>query len=148
MNKFLFTTIALLFTITFSKGKSTQSNKTNSNSSQAEILIGARFTLEYQAFESHDKENTQIDTTKNEGDYIVFSNDGTAYIHFKGKYDLLRFNIIDKNKISFGDTPFVVKNLGNGYFNLYQNEEESNGDYNRVTYLLKEDNDQQVSYSK
>jgi hypothetical protein len=149
MNKFVLTTILLTFSFILSQGKTNQWNKNTNNAEQAESLKGSKFMLKYQAFASHDKEGTNIDTVKNEGDYIIFSENGTAYMYFKGKYDSIHFDILGKNEVSFGDTPFVVKNLGNGYFTLYQNEEEPNGDYNRVTYYLKEDNNyKQISYSK
>jgi len=125
--------------------KGNQESKLTPAVSQNVLLKGNKYFLKYQAFASHDKEGTDIDTVSNEGDYIVFSDNGIAYMYFKGSYDSLSYTLIDKNAVSFGDTPFVVKNLGNGYISLYQNEEEANGDYNRVTYLLKEDNEKKLS---
>lgn len=98
---------------------------------------GGRFILKYQAFASHDKTGTDIDTVSHLGDYIVFALNGKAYLNFNGEKDTVAYTFVGNNSISFGDTPFVIKSIGHDFYTLCQNEEEANGDYNRVTYYLK-----------
>lgn len=143
MKNTILTSIMLILSISaFAK-----SNQKEVYSSERGALKGSKFFLLYQAFASHDVEGTSIDTVKNEGDYILFSDNGKAYMNFKGQNDSIEYKFVQDNSITFGDTPFVIVNIGNGYFTLYQNEEEKNGDYNRVTYLLKKE-EKELSYSK
>lgn len=134
---------AYLLSCTITQGKTEGSAATG-----AESLRGSKFFLKYQAFASHDKDGTETDTVSHEGDYIQFAKNGKAYLYFKGKYDAIGYNFTAKDSLSFGDTPFLIKNLGGGFFSLYQNEVSANGDYNRVTYLLKKAEDQEWSFSK
>jgi hypothetical protein len=136
--------LALLCSFTFAQAK-TQHIKSITDKSAPASLKGHKFLLEYQAFASHDKEGTSEDTVSNKGDYILFAVNGNAYLHFKGQSDSIGYRLSNPNTMSFGDTPFQITSLGNGLFSLYQNEEEVNGDYNRVTYLLKEDETYQQS---
>ncbi|KAA5532565.1 hypothetical protein F0919_17435 [Taibaiella lutea] len=100
-------------------------------------IKGNTFILEYQVFESHDKSTTETDTVRHPGDYIYFSAEGKAYMNYKGKPDSIDYFFPDRKSVSFGDTPFKIIILDNGFFKLYQDETEANGDYNKVTYLLK-----------
>jgi hypothetical protein len=148
MIKFISTTIAMLLVFAVTQAKSNQTNKAASSSAETEALKGYKFLLKYQAFASHDKASTDYDTVQNDGDYILFSENGIAYMSFKGQLDSISYSFIGKNAVSFGDTPFIIKSLGNGYYSLYQNEETKKGDYNRVTYLLKQDDENKISFSK
>lgn len=138
MKKIIAASILLLsFIQTFSKEEK-DSNKVN-ELSQSMRLKGHKFSLVYQLFESHDATSTEIDTVRNHGDYILFSPQGKAYMNFKGNLDSIAYVFPNSKSVSFGDTPFIITYLGKGYYKLYQNEEEANGDYNRVTYLLKKE---------
>jgi hypothetical protein len=127
----------LTFTQSFSKEEK-DSNRINELSPSMK-LKGHKFSLVYQLFESHDTAGTAIDTVRNHGDYILFSQQGQAYMNFKDKLDSIAYVFPDGKSVSFGDTPFIITYLGKGFYKLYQNEEEANGDYNRVTYLLKKE---------
>lgn len=104
-----------------------------------DILKGRRFTLNFQVFESHDSTGTDIDTVSSKGDYILFSHNGKAYMNYKNRLDSLSYTT-HNDSVSFGDTPFKVTKIRPGVIELYQNEENAHGDYNRVTYFLSDDN--------
>jgi hypothetical protein len=92
-----------------------------------------------QYFASHDRAGTDVDTIRGNGnDYLYFDKNGKAYSHFKGIFDTTEYKFIGNDSISFGDTPFQIINASLGQLELYQNEEETNGDYNRVYYILTE----------
>jgi hypothetical protein len=100
-------------------------------------LTDQKWHIQSQSFASHDQSGTDLDTVMgNEQDYISFHENGYAYCLFNGVHDTLEYKIISADSISFGDTPFVIKATGSGKLEFYQNEEEKNGDYNRVTYTL------------
>ena len=130
----------------FSQAKTNQSNLANTQETKA--LKGSKFFLNYQAFVSHDKNSTEIDTVSNPGDYIEFAENGKAYMYFKGQLDSLDYYFTENGNVSFGDTPFLIKDLANGIYSLSQNEVEANGNYNSVTYMLQKDKDNNLSYSK
>jgi hypothetical protein len=100
-------------------------------------LTNQKWHIQSQFFASHDQNGTDLDTVMgNEGDYISFQENGYAYCLFNGVHDTLEYKIIGADSISFGDTPFVITSTGTGKLEFYQNEEEKNGDYNRVIYTL------------
>jgi hypothetical protein len=138
MSKIIFSIALLFISISFAAAKS--NNNLEANTTETKALKGSKLFLNYQAFISHDKMGTQIDTVSNAGDYIEFGENGIAYMFYKGRIDSLNYYFTDNNEISFGDTPFEIKSLGNGYYTLYQKEVEKNGNYNSVTYNLKKDN--------
>ncbi len=92
-----------------------------------------------QYFASHDRAGTDVDTIRGNGnDYLYFDDNGKAYSHFKGILDTTEYKLIGKDSISFGDTPFLIIRRDDDQIELYQNEEETNGDYNRVHYIISE----------
>lgn len=96
-----------------------------------------KFKAQY--FASHDSVGTDVDTIRGNGnDYLYFAENGKAYSHFKGILDTTEYKFIGGDSISFGDTPFRIIRRDDGQIELYQNEEEANGDYNRVHYILSE----------
>lgn len=136
--------IAVLFAFVPYYGKAKKNDHAASGNTS---ITGNKFSLLYQAFESHDKDGTNIDTVRNADDYILFASDGKAYMMFKGRLDSIPYYFPDKTSVSFGDTPFIITDMGDGLFRLYQNEQETNGDYNRVTYLLKKTDDSYTYFS-
>ncbi|KAA5533641.1 hypothetical protein F0919_13980 [Taibaiella lutea] len=137
MSKVISLIIALFITFSFASAKA--NNNLEANTPETKALKGSRLFLNCQIFVSHDSKSTEVDTVSNQGDYIEFGENGVAYMFYKGKMDSLHYYFTDNNKVSFGDTPFEIKSLGNGYYSLYQKELEKNGDYNSVTYNLKKD---------
>jgi|GEM_PF-2053340 len=100
-------------------------------------LAGQRWLILQQCFASHDRESTLLDTVRaHPGDYIDFAGNGLAYGCFLGLHDTLEYELLGRDSLSFGDTPFRVIRNDNGNLVLYQNEEEKNGDYNRAVYIL------------
>ena len=55
---------------------------------------------------------------------------------YNGVLDSLRYYYIDGTSICFGDTPFKVSVAEKGNIVLYQHEQDNDGNYNDVTYLL------------
>lgn len=101
-------------------------------------LSGTRWKIKKQSFASHDAKGTDIDSIiGKKGDFIIFQNDGHAYCYFDNKHDTLQYKMIGPDSITFGDTPFAVRSLSANSIELYQNEEESNGDYNRIWFILE-----------
>jgi len=136
--------LALFCTVT--QAKIRHKSDLTTSSSPNKVFKGFKFNLLYQVFESHDATGTNIDTVRHPGDLIYFAPNGTAYIKYNNNNDSIGYQLIGNDSLSFGDTPFLVTAQGNGYYTLYQNEEEPNGDYNRVTYLVKrEETEQTVS---
>ena len=138
MSKIISSIVVLFISFSFASAKS--NNNLETNTAETKALKGSKLFLNSQIFVSHDSKSTEIDTVSNEGDYIEFGENGVAYMFYKGKLDSLRYYFTDNNQVSFGDTPFKIKSLGDGYYSLYQKELEKNGDYNTVTYTLKKDN--------
>lgn len=121
----------------------------DNDDSLVDQLKGNKFQLIYQVFISSDTKSTNIDTVKaQKTDYIYFTEKNIIYMSYKEKTDSLRFKFINKDSLSMGDTPFLITNEGNGYYKLYQIEKEANGEYNSVTYLLKKEENDKLSYSK
>jgi hypothetical protein len=137
--KILLFSVLLLLPFTQSMGRGIKSNPPLPIQAGNSSLKGHKFLLKYQLFESHDNKGTDIDTVSHQGDYIFFSSHGKAYMNFNGKLDSITYNFPTKQSVGFGDTPFTITNLGNGFYKLYQNEQTATGDYNRVTYLLSKD---------
>lgn len=104
-------------------------------------LPGKKWHIQSQYFASHDEKGTDRDTVQGRpDDYIDFRPGGIAYCYFNGQYDTLEYKLIGKDSISFGDTPFSISIIHNpDHIQLFQNEEEKNGDYNRVWYILSQD---------
>lgn len=142
MSKIISSIVVLLISVSFASAKT---NNLSANTTETKALKGSKLYLSSQVFISHDNEGTQIDTVSNLGDYIEFGENGIAYMFYKGKMDSLRYYFTENNQVSFGDTPFEIKSLGDGYYTLSQKETEKNGDYNIVTYSLKKD-DQNISF--
>lgn len=100
-------------------------------------LTQQKWHIQSQSFASHDQNGTDVDTVSgNTEDYISFQENGYAYCLFNGVHDTLEYKLIGTDSISFGDTPFVITATGPDKIEFYQNEEEKNGDYNRVRYTL------------
>jgi len=137
--------ISSVFVLLISFSVASANNNLTAKSPETKALKGSKLYLNCQVFVSHDKDGTQVDTVSNAGDYIEFGENGVAYMYFKGKLDSLRYYFTENNEISFGDTPFQIKSLGNNFYTLYQKETEKNGDYNSVTYTLQKAN-QQLSF--
>lgn len=118
----------------------------NKKSSLLKIQIeGKRWQIQNQSFASHDINGTDIDSISGlPGDYIDFKSNGLVYTFFDGKYDTMEYKLIGKDSISFGDTPFLITKNGLNSIQLYQNEEEPNGDYNRVIYRLISDRKEEL----
>ena len=109
-------------------------------------LSGTKFTVLQQIFASHDAHGTDTDTIKGKiGDYIQFDDNGLAYTFFDNKYDTLEYKIIGADTLSFGDTPFKIERSEDNVIVLYQQEMESNGDYNSVWYHIAYDDNHTFS---
>jgi hypothetical protein len=132
-NEILITLLLLSFTSGIGNSHTLNSNV----STETKAIKGFTFILVYQLFESKDHSATQIDTVRHPGDYIFFSDGGKAYMNYNGRLDSIDYFFPDKQSVSFGDTPFAIINIGRGFITLFQDEQEANGDYNRVSYLLK-----------
>lgn len=143
MLKIIFSAVALMLSLNLVQAKS---NSLTPNTAETKALKGSKLLLNSQTFVSHDKEGTDTETISNPGDYIEFSENGTAYMFYKGKLDSISYYFNENGQISFGDTPFTIKDLGNGSYALSQKEVEKNGDYNIVTYMLKMDNPDIISF--
>jgi hypothetical protein len=132
MKTLLFIVFALTTITSFANDKETTSQFRTNN------LTNQKWHIQSQSFASHDQSGTDVDTVLGgEQDYISFQENGYAYCLFNGVLDTLEYKIIGTDSISFGDTPFVITATGPGKLEFYQNEEEKNGDYNRVTYTLQ-----------
>jgi hypothetical protein len=138
MKSTIFTALALLSFMQM-QGKGIKHNIQPNTLPDIELLKGTKFVLEYQVFQSHDQTGTDIDTVRNDGDYILFSATGEAYMNYKEQLDSIQYAFPNKESVSFGDAPFTITNLGHGLVKLSQNEKESNGDYNSVVYFLKKE---------
>ncbi|MFA6056748.1 MAG: hypothetical protein WC756_01015 [Taibaiella sp.] len=131
MKNLLFILFALTTITSFANDKeATPQFRTNN-------LTNQKWHIQSQSFASHDQSGTDVDTViGNEQDYISFQENGYAYCLFNGVHDTLEYKIIGTDSISFGDTPFVITATSPDKLEFYQNEEEKNGDYNRVRYTL------------
>lgn len=141
MSKIILSILVSFISLSFVSAK----NNLIANTAETKALKGSKLFLSNQIFVSHDSKSTDIDTVSNSGDYIEFGENGVAYMFFKGKLDSLNYYFTEDNKLSFGDTPFEIKDSGNDCYTLYQKETEQNGDYNSVTYMLQKA-DQQLSF--
>jgi hypothetical protein len=134
MKTLFFFAFAIALTIT--TNARSNNNTAFTYSTLKQILTDHKWNIKNQSFASHDVSGTDLDTVQaNEGDYISFQDNGKAYCYFKGTHDTLEYKIIGTDSISFGDTPFQIT-FNQDHVEFYQNEEEKNGDYNRVTYTL------------
>lgn len=134
MKTLLFFAFAIAMTIT--TNARSNKNAAPAYSALKQILTDNKWHIKSQFFASHDSAATDFDTVQaNEGDYISFQENNKAYCYFKGVHDTLEYKIIGTDSISFGDTPFKIT-FNRDQVEFYQNEEEKNGDYNRVRYAL------------
>lgn len=130
MKNLLFIVLAFTTTICIANDKKTSAQFSTND------LVNQKWHIQSQSFASHDQSGTDVDTVRgNELDYINFSDNGYAYCLFNGVHDTLEYKLIGTDSISFGDTPFLIT-FNNDQVEFYQNEEEKNGDYNRVRYSL------------
>jgi hypothetical protein len=131
MKTLLFIIFALVTTTSFAN------NKKSTHQFRTLDLTDQKWHIQSQSFASHDQNGTDIDTVLgSEGDYITFNENGYAYCLFNSVHDTLEYKLIGKDSISFGDTPFIITSTSGDQVQFYQNEEEKNGAYNRVTYTL------------
>jgi len=109
-------------------------------------IVGKKFSISNQVFESHDVEGTDKANIEGQiGDYIIFDKNGKVYTYFDNKVDTMQYKLLGQDSLTFGDTPFIVTIKADDTVVLYQNEEEPNGDYNRVWYNLSYSDDNKVS---
>lgn len=109
-------------------------------------IVGKKFSISNQVFESHDVEGTDKANIQGQiGDYIIFDKNGKVYTYFDNKVDTMQYKLLGQDSLTFGDTPFIVTIKADDTVVLYQNEEEPNGDYNRVWYNLSYSDDNKVS---
>lgn len=131
MKNLLFILFALVTTTCFAN------DKKNTHQFRMLDLTDQKWYIQSQSFASHDQSGTDVDTVLgNEGDYIIFNENGYAYCLFNGVHDTLEYELIGKDSISFGDTPFIITSAIRDQVQFFQNEEEKDGAYNRVTYTL------------
>jgi len=108
--------------------------------------LAKKFSISNQVFESHDVEGTDKANIEGQiGDYIIFDKNGKVYTYFDNKVDTMQYKLLGQDSLTFGDTPFIVTIKADDTVVLYQNEEEPNGDYNRVWYNLSYSDDNKVS---
>jgi len=109
-------------------------------------IVGRQFNIVSQTFASHDAEGTDKASIDGKiGDYIIFSENGDVYTKFDNKVDTMHYKLVGTDSLSFGDTPFKIEIKDDISVVLYQNEEETNGDYNAVWYNLEFSNKLDVS---
>jgi len=101
------------------------------------LTIQQRWHIEQLYYASHDAKSTDLDTFRGRvDDYVSFSPDGAVHCYFNGIHDTLYYTLLGQDSVSFGDTPFRIMLANDNRVELYQNEQEQNGDYNRVHYIL------------
>ncbi|RYE56341.1 MAG: hypothetical protein EOP48_08235 [Sphingobacteriales bacterium] len=102
--------------------------------------IQQRWHIKQLCYASHDAQSTDLDTFNGKADdYVSFRPDGSVHCYFNGVYDTLSYTLLGSDSISFGDTPFRITIATEERLELYQNEQEQNGNYNRVHYILTAD---------
>lgn len=97
-------------------------------------LTGCTWKLRQQVYTNHDLSGTDSNTIKGTSkDYIRFETDGKAYVHYQGNIDTLAYRLAGNQLYMGNQAPYQVKVTSDQtHLDLYQNEEETNGNYNRI----------------
>lgn len=107
---------------------------TRAASTDIQHLTGCTWKLRRQIYTNHDLSGTDSNTVKGTAkDYIRFEADGKAYIHYQGNTDTLPYRLAGNQLYMGNQAPYLVKITGDHtHLDLYQDEEEINGSYNRI----------------